>query len=129
MIIGDVVYKLYKFIYEISYGVQMLWGRHFPETRVVRIDHGCMKRAREQELTYLCNRGYIAEHAISIICKQRPQYLYSKKTVSQLCETVRKKSSLVPKAGLEPARVSPPPPQDGVSTRFHHFGTVSPDVS
>ena len=34
---------------------------------------------------------------------------------------------MVPKAGLEPARVSPPPPQDGVSTRFHHFGTVSPD--
>ena len=30
--------------------------------------------------------------------------------------------SLVPKAGLEPARVSSPPPQDGVSTRFHHFG-------
>jgi hypothetical protein len=29
---------------------------------------------------------------------------------------------MVPKAGLEPARVSPPPPQDGVSTRFHHFG-------
>jgi hypothetical protein len=28
----------------------------------------------------------------------------------------------VPKAGLEPARVSSPPPQDGVSTRFHHFG-------
>ncbi len=30
---------------------------------------------------------------------------------------------MVPKAGLEPAQVSPPPPQDGVSTRFHHFGT------
>jgi hypothetical protein len=30
---------------------------------------------------------------------------------------------MVPKAGLEPARVSPPPPQDGVSTKFHHFGT------
>ena len=31
--------------------------------------------------------------------------------------------SMVPKGGLEPPRVSPPPPQDGVSTRFHHFGT------
>jgi len=30
---------------------------------------------------------------------------------------------LMPKAGLEPARVSPPPPQDGVSTKFHHFGS------
>jgi len=30
----------------------------------------------------------------------------------------------VPKAGLEPARVSPPPPQDGVSTKFHHFGSI-----
>jgi hypothetical protein len=29
---------------------------------------------------------------------------------------------MVPKAGLEPARVSPLPPQDSVSTRFHHFG-------
>src|SRR5512145_1304033 len=31
--------------------------------------------------------------------------------------------AMVPKGGLEPPRVSPPPPQDGVSTRFHHFGT------
>lgn len=31
---------------------------------------------------------------------------------------------VVPKAGFEPARVSPPPPQDGVSTRFHHFGII-----
>jgi len=30
----------------------------------------------------------------------------------------------MPKAGLEPARVSPPPPQDGVSTKFHHFGNI-----
>jgi len=30
---------------------------------------------------------------------------------------------MVPKAGLEPARVSPLPPQDSVSTNFHHFGT------
>ncbi len=30
---------------------------------------------------------------------------------------------LVPKAGLEPARVAPLPPQDSVSTKFHHFGT------
>jgi hypothetical protein len=30
---------------------------------------------------------------------------------------------MVPKGGLEPPRVSPPPPQDGVSTKFHHFGT------
>ena len=29
---------------------------------------------------------------------------------------------MVPKAGLEPARVSPLPPQDSVSTKFHHFG-------
>ena len=29
----------------------------------------------------------------------------------------------MPKAGLEPARVSPLPPQDSVSTMFHHFGT------
>src|SRR5919197_5737198 len=28
----------------------------------------------------------------------------------------------VPKGGLEPPRVAPPPPQDGVSTSFHHFG-------
>ncbi len=34
------------------------------------------------------------------------------------------KYCMVPKAGFEPARVSPPPPQDGVSTRFHHFGMV-----
>jgi hypothetical protein len=32
---------------------------------------------------------------------------------------------LVPKAGLEPARVSPLPPQDSVSTKFHHFGTFT----
>jgi len=32
-------------------------------------------------------------------------------------------NNMVPKAGFEPARVSPPPPQDGVSTRFHHLGT------
>ena len=31
---------------------------------------------------------------------------------------------MVPKAGFEPARVSPPPPQDGVSTKFHHFGIM-----
>ena len=31
---------------------------------------------------------------------------------------------VVPKAGLEPARVSPLPPQDSVSTKFHHFGTI-----
>ena len=37
----------------------------------------------------------------------------------QLTETM----IIVPKAGLEPARVSPPPPQDGVSTMFHHFGS------
>ena len=30
----------------------------------------------------------------------------------------------MPKGGLEPPRVAPPPPQDGVSTRFHHFGIV-----
>ena len=30
---------------------------------------------------------------------------------------------MVPKAGLEPARVAPLPPQDSVSTKFHHFGT------
>ena len=30
---------------------------------------------------------------------------------------------LVPKAGLEPARVASLPPQDSVSTKFHHFGT------
>ena len=29
---------------------------------------------------------------------------------------------MVPKAGLEPARVAPLPPQDSVSTKFHHFG-------
>jgi len=29
---------------------------------------------------------------------------------------------LVPKAGLEPARLAPLPPQDSVSTRFHHLG-------
>lgn len=29
---------------------------------------------------------------------------------------------VVPKAGFEPARVSPLPPQDSVSTKFHHFG-------
>jgi hypothetical protein len=32
------------------------------------------------------------------------------------------KQTLVPKGGLEPPRVAPPPPQDGVSTKFHHFG-------
>jgi hypothetical protein len=32
---------------------------------------------------------------------------------------------LVPKAGLEPARLSPLPPQDSVSTKFHHFGICS----
>jgi hypothetical protein len=31
----------------------------------------------------------------------------------------------VPKGGLEPPRVAPPPPQDGVSTKFHHFGMNS----
>ena len=31
---------------------------------------------------------------------------------------------MVPKAGLEPARVAPLPPQDSVSTKFHHFGTI-----
>ena len=34
------------------------------------------------------------------------------------------KKSLVPKAGLEPARVAPLPPQDSVSTKFHHFGIL-----
>jgi len=29
---------------------------------------------------------------------------------------------LVPKPGLEPGRASPLPPQDSVSTKFHHFG-------
>ena len=32
---------------------------------------------------------------------------------------------MVPKAGLEPARVAPLPPQDSVSTKFHHFGKLS----
>jgi len=36
--------------------------------------------------------------------------------------------ALVPKAGLEPARSYPPPPQDGVSTRFHHFGTENSPI-
>ena len=31
---------------------------------------------------------------------------------------------LVPKAGFEPARVTPHAPQTCVSTRFHHFGKV-----
>lgn len=30
--------------------------------------------------------------------------------------------NLVPKAGFEPARVTPHAPQTCVSTRFHHFG-------
>ena len=34
------------------------------------------------------------------------------------------KENVVPKAGLEPARVAPLPPQDSVSTRFHHFGIL-----
>ena len=29
---------------------------------------------------------------------------------------------MVPKPGLEPGRASPLPPQDSVSTKFHHFG-------
>jgi hypothetical protein len=29
---------------------------------------------------------------------------------------------MVPKAGFEPARVTPHAPQTCVSTRFHHFG-------
>ena len=32
---------------------------------------------------------------------------------------------MVPKAGLEPARLAPLPPQDSVSTKFHHFGASS----
>ena len=32
---------------------------------------------------------------------------------------------MVPKPGLEPGRVSPLPPQDSVSTKFHHFGGSS----
>jgi hypothetical protein len=35
----------------------------------------------------------------------------------------------VPKAGLEPARISPLPPQDSVSTKFHHFGTCTIRIS
>jgi hypothetical protein len=31
----------------------------------------------------------------------------------------------VPKAGFEPARVTPHAPQTCVSTRFHHFGRLS----
>jgi hypothetical protein len=31
---------------------------------------------------------------------------------------------MVPKAGFEPARVTPHAPQTCVSTRFHHFGEV-----
>ena len=31
---------------------------------------------------------------------------------------------MVPMAGLEPARLAPLPPQDSVSTKFHHIGTV-----
>jgi hypothetical protein len=41
----------------------------------------------------------------------------------QVVENLPAFLTLVPKAGLEPARSYPPPPQDGVSTRFHHFGT------
>ena len=37
--------------------------------------------------------------------------------------------NVVPKAGLEPARVSPLPPQDSVSTKFHHFGTFTKRIS
>jgi hypothetical protein len=40
----------------------------------------------------------------------------------QVIENLPAILSLVPKAGLEPAWSYPPPPQDGVSTRFHHFG-------
>lgn len=29
---------------------------------------------------------------------------------------------MVPTAGIEPARLSPLPPQDSVSTKFHHVG-------
>ena len=32
---------------------------------------------------------------------------------------------MVPKAGFEPARVTPPPPQDGASAKFRHLGTRS----
>ena len=31
---------------------------------------------------------------------------------------------MVPKPGLEPGRDTPLPPQDSVSTKFHHFGTI-----
>ncbi len=31
---------------------------------------------------------------------------------------------MVPKAGFEPARVTPHAPQTCVSTRFHHFGIL-----
>jgi hypothetical protein len=37
--------------------------------------------------------------------------------------------NVVQKAGLEPARVSPLPPQDSVSTKFHHFGTCTIRIS
>ena len=36
---------------------------------------------------------------------------------------------MVPKAVLEPARISPLPPQDSVSTKFHHFGTCTIRIS
>jgi len=32
------------------------------------------------------------------------------------------KKEMVPMARLELARLAPPPPQDGVSTKFHHIG-------
>ena len=60
-----------------------------------------------------------------------PLCQYVAMTLEAFCKGLKRcikkagyKENVVPKAGLEPARVTPLPPQDSVSTRFHHFGIL-----
>jgi len=53
--------------------------------------------------------------SVQEICPKSAQNLLKKKKGESAESRFPFKIALVPKAGFEPARVSPPPPQDGVS--------------
>ena len=69
----------------------------------------------------VCDGGLI-ENPIGFASKRNPPATIPKTKAATPFRITARFVRMVPKAGLEPARVSPPPPQDGVSTKFHHFG-------
>ena len=65
------------------------------------------------------------EVPIPEICPKSAQNPKEKKKGESTVNRFPLRIAMVPKGGLEPPRVSPPPPQDGVSTKFHYVGGIA----